>query len=707
MAAVALGVSNASPAFTKSPYRPEIDGLRALAVVAVIINHFNKDILPSGYLGVDIFFVISGYVITSSLAGRSSKNFSDFLIGFYARRIKRLVPALVLFVGITSVLVCLVDPDPGVSLRTGATSLFGLSNLYLLKQSTDYFATSTELNVFTHTWSLGVEEQFYLLFPFLIWFSGFGRLTVGGARNLFWSTTLLSVASLLCFIYLYPSNQSAAYFLMPTRLWELGSGCLLFLSLRNPSGLLCGLEALSPLVVTAVLIGVLFLPFRFAVVSTFAVVLLTVCLLACLRSGTVGYLLFTQSQVIYVGLISYSLYLWHWSVLSLSRWTIGIHWWSVPFQAALMMLLAVASYRYVETPFRRSDWSLLRWKTIGYGLGSSGATALSVMALGNGLDAKLFALINPSIDIPLYTDKPFVLEKKSINSENCMIVDPHQQRVKGGVLQSLAACSLKGSRQYSQNLFFIGDSQSNHLKALAGVLNSELGVGVQLLAVTSTIFPVVRYSANNGDSLLLNKSRNDAQELIAKNTIERAGPGDIVVLSGRYMAYFGDPRIPLHQRTLEATRYSIESQAKLSIPDFLSEWETGLELLLSSLDRKSVNVVVVLPVPEFPSSGILCISLWSKVNPNPDCRQEKHALTQNRELFVSRITDLSKRHRNLYLYDPFPLLCPKEESCSVISDEGKLLYEDSTHLSNYGSRSLANDFIGFLRRHSLLKKPPA
>lgn len=90
-----------------SKYRPEIDGLRAFAVVAVIINHFNKDLLPSGYLGVDIFFVISGYVITSSLAGRKSKNFLDFVTGFYERRIKRLVPALVVFVLITSVLISL------------------------------------------------------------------------------------------------------------------------------------------------------------------------------------------------------------------------------------------------------------------------------------------------------------------------------------------------------------------------------------------------------------------------------------------------------------------------------------------------------------------------------------------------------------------------------------------------------------------------
>ena len=159
---------------TKSGYRPEIDGLRAFAVVTVIINHFNKNILPGGYLGVDIFFVISGFVITSSLYQRPSENFKDFITGFYERRIQRLVPALSVFVLITSIAICFFNAQPGNSLITGLTSLFGLSNIYLLKNSTDYFAQSTELNVFTNTWSLGVEEQFYILFPFLIWFSGFG-----------------------------------------------------------------------------------------------------------------------------------------------------------------------------------------------------------------------------------------------------------------------------------------------------------------------------------------------------------------------------------------------------------------------------------------------------------------------------------------------------------------------------------------------------
>jgi len=164
----------------KRAYRPEIDGLRALAVIAVIIDHFNKALLPSGYLGVDIFFVISGYVISSSLYNSSAKSFGDFITGFYSRRLKRLVPALVVCILATGILICLFDPNPRASLRTGELALFGLSNIYLLRQATDYFGASAQLNAFTHTWSLGVEEQF-IYFP--LSYSGSQGSLVGAIRD--------------------------------------------------------------------------------------------------------------------------------------------------------------------------------------------------------------------------------------------------------------------------------------------------------------------------------------------------------------------------------------------------------------------------------------------------------------------------------------------------------------------------------------------
>jgi len=358
------GSGSTAQRLAKSPYRPEIDGLRAFAVVAVIINHFNKDLLPSGYLGVDIFFVISGYVITSSLANHRSETFGDFFLGFYARRVKRLVPALVVFVLITSVLICLFNPEPGVSLGVGRRALFGISNINLYQASTDYFASSTELNPFTHTWSLGVEEQFYLLFPLLIWFSGFGRVTSKGERNLFWATLALSIASLIAFLYLYPTNQPAAYFLMPPRAWELGAGCLLFLSLHRLRHFSQKPKGWTAALVAACLLAALFIPLTQAVPATLVVVLLTTYLLACLQPGTSGYILFTQKKVVYIGLISYSLYLWHWGVLCISRWTIGIHWWSWPFQVAVTMMLCIASHTFIEKPLRSSTWGIKNWSTV-------------------------------------------------------------------------------------------------------------------------------------------------------------------------------------------------------------------------------------------------------------------------------------------------------------------------------------------------------
>ena len=375
---------------TKSPYFKEIDGLRAFAIITVIINHLNKNFMPGGYLGVDIFFVISGFVITSSLNGRTSTTFKEFIKSFYARRCKRLLPALIIFVLAISIMVCLFNPYPSVALKTGLTSLFGISNLYLLKQSTDYFAQSTQLNVFTHTWSLGVEEQFYLIFPFLVWFTGFGRKTKKGSRNLFLVLGGITITSLFGFTYLYPNNQAAAYFLMPTRFWEMASGCLLFLFIQRRKKIKKILKLIPSFLLLILIVLVMYLPSSFATTSTLIVVSLTCLLIGSLQKQTLIYNALTYPKFTYIGRISYSLYLWHWGILSLSRWTIGIHWWSLPFQIILIFGMAIVSFEWIEKPFRNRVLVKSPSKFSLFITGILATVSLILFTLGRPLKGKLY-----------------------------------------------------------------------------------------------------------------------------------------------------------------------------------------------------------------------------------------------------------------------------------------------------------------------------
>jgi peptidoglycan/LPS O-acetylase OafA/YrhL len=210
-------------------YRQEIEGLRAIAVTSVIINHFSPSVLPGGFLGVDVFFVISGFVITLSLDKSREQNLWDFIGRFYERRVKRLLPALATMIVVVSILVSLFDPDPRRTLLTGLSALFGLSNMAMVWTSTDYFAPATEFNAFLHTWSLGVEEQYYVVYPLLFWYllrSNDAGTSARGLRGL----GVLALLSLALFIWLSGREEMLAFYFMPARFWELAVGCLLYLA---------------------------------------------------------------------------------------------------------------------------------------------------------------------------------------------------------------------------------------------------------------------------------------------------------------------------------------------------------------------------------------------------------------------------------------------------------------------------------------------
>jgi peptidoglycan/LPS O-acetylase OafA/YrhL len=642
-----------STSYTKQyPYRPEIDGIRALAVTAVIINHFNKELLPNGYLGVDIFFVISGFVITASMAGCRGENLRDFLMGFYTRRVKRLVPALILFVLVTSVLICLFNPSPWASLETGMTALLGFSNLHLLQQSTDYFATSTELNVFTHTWSLGVEEQFYFLFPFLVWCSGFGRQSSQGARNLFWVMALLSIASMIAFVYAYKTYQPAAYFLMPTRLWELGAGSLLLLSLKRFHRFLSILERIPSWLVMGAIAAVLLAPIEFALPATLAVVALTVVLIGCLRPGTIAYKLLAHPKVVYIGLISYSLYLWHWGVLSLSRWTIGIHWWSVPFQIALMVLLAILSYRYVETPLRRSDWATVRWKSIGYGLGSSAMAAFLIHQI-NMPDVSLYTGKKPAIAAvamgSLAHPYPFK-QAKSVWSGLACVLSANSQV---GWERFAEDCTVGNLVQAKRKVMVFGDSFSAaFVQAFDDLVLSD-GYAVTIVPCwsASPLKEVPNHTFRN-------KINDYYWDRVVPSLMNQLKPGDWVFLASNMAQFAPKARISGTQERLQ-------------------QFERGLNILSEKLSAKGIHLAVLHGLPfasEANCKPIVAAKQWFSPFGGPCKLPNRRESLRRYENLNTMLVSLESSGK-LRIVNLFDVFCP-DEKCTYNAPNGQFLYRD-------------------------------
>ena len=667
-----------------SRYRPEIDGLRAFAVIAVIINHFNKAILPNGYLGVDIFFVISGFVITSSLYQRPSKNFKDFIGGFYERRIKRLVPALSVFVLITSMAICLFNPNPNLSLRTGLTSLFGLSNLYLLKQSTDYFAQSTELNVFTHTWSLGVEEQFYILFPFLVWFSGFGRQTKNGSRNLFLIVVALTIASLIGFIYLYPIKQPAAYFLMPTRFWEMASGCLLFIGFQKSKSIEHFLEKMSPILMLALIIGVMYLPMSLATTSTFSVVVLSLVLIASLKKGTTAFTFFTNSKVVYLGLISYSLYLWHWGILSISRWTIGIHWWSVPFQVALMLGLAICSHTYIETPLRKDNWFGKRWKTLILGGGILVTLSGSLFALEKPLKGKLYTGKKTISNSKEDWRNQIRLGKTSLTGKKCH-ADGNYSSEDLKLLFNECKFPLIRKLNNQKTLAFIGDSHTLALLNAEQILTKS-GFRVIHYSHSGCPFPIPPYGIYPDEC---NKFLKNAENKIFQNLKS----GDSIIIHNYHLSHLGG-------NNLKDTRHNIFDKNKKLVSDSqrkINLYMKGLKELLTKASKKSIQIYLI--GSPYRNNDLRFVNEWFRpYNLALKTLQEEegNAKKLNQEL-SKQIKDLSMK--NVTFVDPLEIL---DKSCGSNMKSFLECFRDSDHMSDKSSQEI----LDFFMRNYLRPLPP-
>ncbi|WP_417478105.1 acyltransferase family protein [Maricaulis sp.] len=464
-------------ATVREGYRADIDGLRALAVLSVVLFHIDKSWVPGGFIGVDIFFVISGFLITGNIAQEIERG-SFKVTEFYRRRIRRIMPALSVVL-----LTCLLAgqilflPDDMQDLAFSAiASQLSLANFYFLfSLDTGYFADDSALHPLLHLWTLGVEEQFYLLWPlalFAVGARGFNRVLIG-------ALFVIAAASFIAAQLIAPEAPMTAYYMLPTRAGQLLAGALCYFLVRQRqsptpfpgwSRELMGWGSLALIAASLIWIdesmpfpGILAIP----VTLGSAGLLLTGSL-----GGSSLSRAFTFRPFVWIGLISYSLYLWHWPVLAFARYVTGEL--NLPQQALafiVMVALSWMSFRWVEGPARRTRASFRRVFLTHFALptavlmlaviGIRATDGLGVWTLNAGYTQRLAQL---ELDNLPSTASPFVCQGPYLDHDDV----------------TLPACRINSLDEPRALLW--GDSNAGHYVATVGAIAGELGFGFRNIA---------------------------------------------------------------------------------------------------------------------------------------------------------------------------------------------------------------------------------
>jgi peptidoglycan/LPS O-acetylase OafA/YrhL len=395
-------------------YRADIDGLRGIAVLSVLFFHAGVGFLSGGFTGVDIFFVISGYLIGGHIYGEE-KNGRFSWSSFYWRRVKRILPALysvivfVLLIGI----ILLAPLDLRRLGVDAGTTLLSCSNIYFW-HTQDYFAAQSELRPLLMTWSLGIEEQFYIIVPFIMIWAIRKRISL---QMLLGALTTLSFAIAYWQVQHLPKT---AFYLLPSRAWELLAGVMLAIFVhgkaladgRNTGKIIANVVSIIGFALVASPLFFLKISIPFPGFSALPTVIGTVLLLA-IRDSWIHRAILSPGPFRYVGRISYSLYLWHWPILSFASIVLGRKP-SVRASLALLaiaFLLSIASYNLIEQPFRKTQMERLP-TFVRYGA----VTALLMVLCGTFFLSHGFRFMKPGLA---------AMEKKDILSEtnSCLVTD--------------------------------------------------------------------------------------------------------------------------------------------------------------------------------------------------------------------------------------------------------------------------------------------
>jgi peptidoglycan/LPS O-acetylase OafA/YrhL len=644
-------------------YRSDIDGLRAVAVLPVVLFHAGVPLFSGGYVGVDIFFVISGFLITGILmqdGGRLS------ILGFYNRRIRRIFPALFAMLAlVTAAALILLTPldlrSYGASL--GSTALF-FSNIYFYLGS-GYFEASALDKPLLHTWSLAVEEQFYIVWPVALW--AMHRLR----RHTMLAITLAAlVVSFGLSVWHTPRSPDAGFFLPHTRFWELLLGAAL--AMRpidvNSRPLREAISALGlGLIAYAVFTfdGSTVFPGWAAAIPCLGAAMLIV---GNARGDTAAAKMLSLKPAVFVGLISYSLYLWHWPLLSLGHYAAlrPLHWYEAAALVALSFVLATLSWRYVEKPFRRGASADGAWKR-----------SLPAGAAAIGLAVLIASPIYLSKGLPQRVSPEVVQAEKATRGREgaprmCSALDP------------VPACHL-GAPGDQLSVLLWGDS---HAEAFAPAVDqAAVAAGLSGWRVNGPACPPLlgarRLDAEASSSCSQNNS--DVVELVQGHPELRT-----VVLVARWAL------------AAETTRFGDEEGEPAFLADDKDDTASvansrrvlaeGLERSVTAIRqaRPGVRIILVGQVPE-PGVGVAkCLARAIHLGrPREPCQSVSEAMVRERQAYADSVLRQVAARTGAELFMLSDQMCADGRCATVRGDT--ILYRDDDHLTADGARLVGRD----------------
>ncbi len=632
-------------------YRPDIDGLRAVAVLSVVIYHLNKAWMPGGYVGVDIFFVISGYLITRNIWSEMEDGRFSFA-EFYLRRIRRIAPAFLVMTAVTLVAgALLLLPEELLALGKSALwGVFSLSNVYFWRYlDTGYFADSASEVPLLHTWSLGVEEQFYFLWPSVLLLASMVRSRRVAALAI---AAAICVASFAIGEMTSISAQKFAYYMLPARAGELMVGALLALWMRKPrdpagDGWRVTVEALA----TAGFGLIAWSLYALDDNSTFpGINAIYPCVGAALlmlaggmSSRLVAWVL-TPRPMVFIGLISYSLYLWHWPILAFLRYFLGeVEGPWIAGAIVAMFALAYASYRWVELPARHWRGGRLKQAIALYAAPSA---VLCVMTGAIWYSGGLRSMIELA---PGYREGRALVEQHTAPayefSYNCQLsaFDPN-------ILYSprcIIPAPGQGELAVTTGMLLWGDSEAAHYIGVIGQLAKR--DGFRFRNATHSSCPPV-FGGDYGGS--------------------------------RYKAGCDQFRPYMRQVLLSGAIRTVIISGAWSVYDANAGFRKDLQDTIAALTTKGVRVVIIGEAPHFAGYNRKCELRGLRIG-GLDCGDHLVVADQGDSNINRYLASLARQDHQVTYLDIRHLICDNG-MCSPYVD-GRPVYYDSSHLSMDGS----------------------